>query len=92
MHRECRERFSPPPTSKETASWRSRHASRHVRDARTGFTVVGLFKPSYVRTHYKRPRDAQNGTVSPGHQQLKSSQYDIEVFFSYVTDREYRRE
>ena len=26
--------FSPPPTSKETASQRSRHASRHVRDAR----------------------------------------------------------
>ena len=26
--------ISPPPISKETASWRSRHASRHVRDAR----------------------------------------------------------
>ena len=26
--------FSPPQTSKETASKRSRHASRHVRDAR----------------------------------------------------------
>ena len=26
--------FFPPPTSKETASWRSRHASRHVRHAR----------------------------------------------------------
>ena len=26
--------FSPPPTSKETASWRSRHASRHMRHAR----------------------------------------------------------
>ena len=26
--------FSPPPTSKETASYRSQHASRHVRDAR----------------------------------------------------------
>ena len=26
--------FSPPPTSKKTAIWRSRHASRHVRHAR----------------------------------------------------------
>ena len=26
--------FSPPPTSKEIASWQSRHASRHVRHAR----------------------------------------------------------
>ena len=26
--------FSPPPTSKETASKQSRHASRHVHDAR----------------------------------------------------------
>ena len=26
--------FSRPPTSKETANWRSRHASRHVRHAR----------------------------------------------------------
>ena len=34
MRRECRERFPPPPISKETVSWRSRHASRHVRDAR----------------------------------------------------------
>ena len=34
MRRECRERFPPPPISKETASKRSRHASRHVRDAR----------------------------------------------------------
>ena len=34
MRRECRERFPPPPISKETASKRSWHASRHVRDAR----------------------------------------------------------
>ena len=28
---------------------------------KTCFTVVGLFKPSYVKTHYmyKRPRDAK---------------------------------
>ena len=23
------------------------------------FTVLGLFKPPYVKTHYKRPRDTQ---------------------------------
>ena len=34
MRRECRERFPPPPTSKETADQRSRHASRHVRHVR----------------------------------------------------------
>ena len=32
--RECRESFPGSPTSKETASYRSRHASRHVRHAR----------------------------------------------------------
>ena len=25
----------------------------------TCFTVFGLFKSSYVKTHYKRPRDAK---------------------------------
>ena len=39
MRRECRERFPPPPTSKENASWRSRHASRHVRHARAVMRV-----------------------------------------------------
>ena len=33
MRRECRDVF-PPPTSKETANYRSRHSSRHVRHAR----------------------------------------------------------
>ena len=28
---------------------------------KTCFTVVGLFKPSFVKTHYKHPRDAKNG-------------------------------
>ena len=34
--------FSPPPTSKESASYRSRHASRHVRHA---VMHVGIAKP-----------------------------------------------
>ena len=29
---------------------------------KTRLTFFGLFKPSYVKTHYKRPRDAKNGT------------------------------
>ena len=34
----------PPPTSKEIANWRSRHASRHVRHARA-VMHVGIAKP-----------------------------------------------
>ena len=44
MRRECRERFPPPSTSKETACWRSRHASRHVRHARA-VMHVGIANP-----------------------------------------------
>ena len=36
--------FSQPLTSKKTASYRSRHASRHMRDARS-VTHVGMAKP-----------------------------------------------
>ena len=28
---------------------------------KTCFIVVGLSKPSYIKTHYKHSRDAQNG-------------------------------
>ena len=38
--------FSPPPTSKETACYRSRHASRHVRDARA-VMHVGIANPRW---------------------------------------------
>ena len=46
MSRECRERFPPPPTSKEIASYRPRHASRHVRDARA-VMHVGIAYPRW---------------------------------------------
>ena len=46
MRRECRERFSPPPTSKETVSERSRHVSRHVRDARA-VMHIGIANPRW---------------------------------------------
>ena len=38
--------FSPPPTSMETTSWRSRHASRHVRHARAVMHVRSLTRGS----------------------------------------------
>ena len=55
MRRECRERFPPPPISKETASWRSRHASRHVRDARA-VMHVGI---AHLRWRGKRSRHSR---------------------------------
>ena len=39
-------KFSPPPTSKETASKGSRHASRHVRDTRA-VMHVGIANPRW---------------------------------------------
>ena len=39
--------FSPTPTSKKTASSRSRHASQHVRHARV-VMHVGIAKPRWV--------------------------------------------
>ena len=59
MRRECRERFSPPPTSKEAASQRPRHASRHVRDART-VMHVGI---AYPRWRGKGSRHAQTAIL-----------------------------
>ena len=55
MRRECWERFPPPPISKETASWRSRHASRHVRDARA-VMHVGI---AHLRWRGKRSRHSR---------------------------------
>ena len=40
--------FSPPPASKETACWRSRYASRHVRHS-GGENVPGI--PGTCTTH-----------------------------------------
>ena len=55
MRRECRECFPPPPISKETDSWRSRHASRHVRDARA-VMYVGI---AHLRWRGKRSRHSR---------------------------------
>ena len=55
--------FSPPPTSKETAGKRSRHTSRHVRDARAVMHVAitnvpGI--PDHKRSrHSRRMRNPQ---------------------------------
>ena len=53
--------FSPPPTSKETASQRSRHASRHVRHARD-VMHVGIATPWWRgkrSQHSRRMRNLQ---------------------------------
>ena len=55
MRRECRERFPLQPISKESASYRSRHASRHVRHARA-VMHVGI---AYLRWRGKRSRHSR---------------------------------
>ena len=49
--------FPPPPTSKEIASYRSQHASRHVRHARA-VMHVGIANPRFrgKRSRYSRHR------------------------------------
>ena len=51
--------FSPPPTSKETASQRSRHASRHVRHARA-VMHVGITNPRWRRKRSRHSRRMRN--------------------------------
>ena len=53
--------FSSPPTSKETVSKWSRHASRHVRDARA-VMHVGIANPRWrgkCSRHFRRMRNPQ---------------------------------
>ena len=52
---QCRERFTPPPSSKETDSLRSRHASRHARHARA-VMHIGI---AYPRWRGKRSRHSR---------------------------------
>ena len=52
-------KFSPPPISKETASYRSRHASRHVRDARAGM-YVGIANPWWRGKRSRHSRRMRN--------------------------------
>ena len=48
-----------PPTSKETASSRSRHASRHVRDARA-VMHVGIVNPRWLGKRSRHSRRMRN--------------------------------
>ena len=53
--------FSPPPTSNETANWRSRHASRRVRHARAVMDA-GIANPRWRgkrSQHSRRKRNQQ---------------------------------
>ena len=60
MRRECRERFPPSPILKEIASYRSRHASRHVRHARA-VMHVGI---AYPRLRGKCSRHSRRMRIS----------------------------
>ena len=51
--------FSSPPTSKETASLRSRHASRRVRHARA-VMHVGIANPRWQRKRSRHSRRMHN--------------------------------
>ena len=51
--------FSPPLTSKETASTRSRHAPRHVRDARA-VMHVGIANPRWWGKRSRHSRHMRN--------------------------------
>ena len=50
--------FPPPPTSKETASKRSRHASRNVRHPRA-VMHAGIANPRWRRKRSRRMRNPQ---------------------------------
>ena len=51
--------FSPPPISKETASYRSRHTSRHVCHARA-VMHVGIANPRWRGKWSRHPRRMRN--------------------------------
>ena len=53
------ETFSPPPTSKETHSYRSRYASRHVRHARA-VNHVGFANPRWRGKRSRHSRRMRN--------------------------------
>ena len=58
--------FSPPPISKKTASWRSRHASRHERHARA-VMHVGVANPWWrgKRSQHIGQETYAYGAISP---------------------------
>ena len=58
MRWECRERF-PDPTSNETTSSRSRHASRHAHDSRA-VMHVGIANPQWREKRSRHSRHMQN--------------------------------
>ena len=51
--------FSPPPTSKETSNYRSRHASRHVSDARA-VMHIGIVNPRWRGKRSRHSRRMRN--------------------------------
>ena len=69
--------FSPPPTSKETANQRSRHASRHMRHARA-VIHVGISNPRRQGKRSRHPRRMYNPQFYvSGKRPMISSVYSI---------------
>ena len=104
MRRECRERFPPPPISKETASWRSRHASRHVRDARAVMHVgIAYLRWRGNRSRHSRRMRTRNftylarGPCNPGHNwcitfmQLSLSIPHVNILYGHILWQESSR-
>ena len=85
--------FSPQPTSKEIASYRSRHASRHVRDARA-VMHVGINNQRWWgkrSRHSRRMRNPQfcvSGKRQISHQYVKwlSGDFDYNAVISFFCD------
>ena len=59
MRRECRERFPRHRLHKKTATWRSRHASRHVHYAHAVINV-GIANSRWRGRHYRDSRRMRN--------------------------------
>ena len=86
--------FYPPATTVETASWRSRHASRHVRHARA-VMHVGIATPRWRgkrSRHSRRMRNPQlyvSGKRPIGNEcQWNLDQNTTKYWFQYVVSRQ----
>ena len=71
--------FSPPSTSKETSSKRSRHASRHVRHARTAMHIR-IAHPRWWGKRSRHSRCKRNSQLKILHIWQKAHAYEISVF------------
>ena len=76
MRRECRERI--PRHRFQTASYRSRHASRHVRDARA-VMHVGIDNPRWRGKRSRHSRRMRNSLFYPIWQEAHDANAETQV-------------